>query len=175
MVKITFSRSPFLKKNKLCFPYQLLWADAKLISDRCQKHFPANWCANLCITVKESRNIKAAAIHPTVRPPTDCQLLKAAHFCHPDKNLSLRLNSVRNKTDDYLQAGHPFTNHSFKSSNLPEGAAETPPTWPQTCSLTSLEISPPGNLSHPKVKQLLVFIFKLVSVASVFCFLFLFF
>lgn len=118
--------------------------------------------------MKESRNIKAAAIHPTVRPPTDCQLLKAAHFCHPDKNLSLRLNSVRNKTDDYLQAGHPFTNHSFKSSNLPEGAAETPPTWPQTCSLTSLEIyAPPGNLSHPKVKQLLVFIFKLVSVASV--------
>lgn len=38
-----------------------------------------------------------------------------------------------------------------------------------------LRFTPPGNLSHPKVKQLLVFIFKLVSVASVFCFLFLFF
>lgn len=38
-----------------------------------------------------------------------------------------------------------------------------------------LRLAPPGNLSHPKVKQLLVFIFKLVSVASVFCFLFLFF
>lgn len=38
---------------------------------------------------KKAETLKLQTSTP-VRPPTDCQLLKAAYFCHPDKNLSLR-------------------------------------------------------------------------------------
>lgn len=145
--QVTFLKK---KKIKLFFPYQLLWADAKLISDWCQKHFPTNWCASLCITVEKSRNIKAADIHPHSQTTHRLSASKSSSFLSPRQKPVIKpFNSVRNKTDDdYLQAGHPFTNHSFKSSNLPEGAAETPPTWPQTCSLTSLDISPTPRKSE---------------------------